>query len=105
MTWAGRARRCGAEGGFKHCEGQVVAGGGWRGRAPQGTRMRGGSSDRPITAGEAETVSKRRQERLKKNAAGKQLVLKLLATELLATILIAILTTYIHVTKTLFTNV
>jgi hypothetical protein len=35
--------------------------------------MRGGSSDRPNSAVEAETVSKRRQERLEKYVAGTQL--------------------------------
>ena len=66
-------RRCGREGGLKHCEGQAVGGGGWRGRAPEGTRMRGGSSDRPSTAGEAGRVSKRRQESLEKHAGGTKL--------------------------------
>jgi hypothetical protein len=70
---AGRARRCGREEGLKHCEGQAVGGGGRRGRAPEGTRMRGGSSDRPSTAGEAGTVSKRRQESLEKHAGGTKL--------------------------------
>jgi hypothetical protein len=44
-----------------------------RERAPEGTRMRGGSSDRPSTAGEAGTVSKRRQESLEKHAGGTKL--------------------------------
>jgi hypothetical protein len=44
-----------------------------RERPPEGTRMRGGSSDRPSTAGEAGRVSKRRQESLEKHAGGTKL--------------------------------
>jgi hypothetical protein len=72
-AWGGGGRRGGREGGLKHCEGQAVGGGGWRGRAPEGTRMRGGSSDRPSTAGEAGRVNKRRQESLEKHAGGTKL--------------------------------
>ena len=46
------------EGGTKHCEeGRWLGTGGWRGQAPEATRMCGGSSDRPGTAAEGQSAS------------------------------------------------
>ena len=54
---AGRARRCGKEGAQSTGRGRWLRAGGWRGQAPEATRMCGGSNHRRITAEERQSAN------------------------------------------------
>ena len=54
---AGRARRCGKEGAQSTVRGRWLGAGGWRGQAPEATRMCGGSNLRRITAEERQSAN------------------------------------------------
>jgi hypothetical protein len=48
---------CGKERAQSNARGRWLWAGGWRGQAPEATRMCGGSSDRPSAAGERQSAS------------------------------------------------